>query len=113
MSDYANLNEIVHAAKAGMRICWKTDRYTVGVDMFGEAYVACDEGGRNPDFVKLFHTDGISSDYNAEDFYIAGKVWTVTVFDGYTTNTVQRKGTYEQVVNSCASYPPGYHWSIK
>lgn len=40
-------------------------------------------------------------------------VWTVVVWDGNSTNEFTREGTYEQVYNSCAGYPPGYIWSIK
>lgn len=39
-------------------------------------------------------------------------MWTVSVWDGYTTRTFHRKGTYSQVAASCAGYPPGYIWSV-
>jgi len=39
--------------------------------------------------------------------------WTVKVWDGYSTQVFQRYGTYEQVSNSMAGYPPAYIWSIQ
>ncbi len=39
--------------------------------------------------------------------------WNIHVWDGYSTNTFTREGTYEQVFNSCAGYPPAYIWSIE
>lgn len=39
--------------------------------------------------------------------------WTVKVYDGYSTQEFQRYGTYEQVRNSLAVFPPAYIWSIE
>jgi hypothetical protein len=41
------------------------------------------------------------------------KTWTVRVWDGFSTKEFSREGTYEQVRNSLAGYPPGYIWSIQ
>lgn len=40
------------------------------------------------------------------------KSWTVTVWDGHSTSSFQRSGTYEQVRNSLAGLPPACIWSI-
>lgn len=39
--------------------------------------------------------------------------WIVKLWDGFSSNELERFGTYEQVRNSCAGYPPGYIWSIE
>lgn len=39
------------------------------------------------------------------------KQWSVSVWDGHSTNTFTRFGTYEQVVASLRHLPPGYIWS--
>lgn len=39
--------------------------------------------------------------------------WLVKVWDGYSSREVYRNGTYGQVANTCAGYPPGYIWSIE
>lgn len=41
------------------------------------------------------------------------KQWTVKVYDGFSTQEFQRYGTYEQVRNSLAGFPPAYIWSIE
>ena len=41
------------------------------------------------------------------------KNWTVKVYDGFSTQEFQRYGTYEQVRNSFAGFPPSYIWSIE
>lgn len=41
------------------------------------------------------------------------KIWFVRVWDGNSTTEFTRRGTYDQVHNSCAGYPPGYIWWIK
>jgi hypothetical protein len=41
------------------------------------------------------------------------KQWLVKVWDGYSTNSFHRYGTYEQVRNSLVGLPPGYIWSIE
>lgn len=40
-------------------------------------------------------------------------MWTVKIWDGFSTNETPRFGTYEQVRNSLAALPPGYIWSIE
>lgn len=39
--------------------------------------------------------------------------WTIHLWDGFSSSELQREGTYNQVRNSCAGYPPAYIWSIK
>jgi hypothetical protein len=39
--------------------------------------------------------------------------WTIKIWDGYTTNTIQRQGTYDQVRNTLVGLPPAYIWSIE
>lgn len=39
--------------------------------------------------------------------------WKINVWDGYSTRQFFRDGTYNQVANTCAGYPPGYIWSIE
>jgi hypothetical protein len=41
------------------------------------------------------------------------RTWTVSVWDGNSTYTFQRRGTYQQVANSLAGFPPAYIWSIQ
>jgi len=38
--------------------------------------------------------------------------WIIRVWDGFSTREFPRNGTYEQVANTCANYPPSYIWSI-
>lgn len=38
--------------------------------------------------------------------------WKIQVWDGFSNREIIREGTYQQVVNSCAGYPPGYIWSV-
>jgi hypothetical protein len=45
----------------------------VGVDMLGSWYIAYRPWSKNPNYVGLFWTDGVTTDYNPEDFYIAEK----------------------------------------
>lgn len=67
---FATLAEVQEAVKAGHKVCWKNDGYTVGVDMLGQWYVAWQEWSRNPNIVGLFWADGVTSDYSPEDFFI-------------------------------------------
>lgn len=39
--------------------------------------------------------------------------WTIRVWDGHSTNSFERYGSYEQIRNSLAGYPPAYIWSIE
>jgi hypothetical protein len=39
--------------------------------------------------------------------------WVITVWDGFSNNTYDRKGSYDEVRMTCAGYPPGYIWSIE
>lgn len=39
--------------------------------------------------------------------------WLLKLWDGFTASESIREGSYEQVRNSCAGYPPGYIWSIQ
>ncbi|MBO0501834.1 hypothetical protein J1C51_23965 [Chromobacterium haemolyticum] len=39
--------------------------------------------------------------------------WIVKLWDGFSSHELERSGSYEQVRNSCAGYPPGYIWSIE
>lgn len=39
--------------------------------------------------------------------------WLVRVWDGNSMCEFLRVGTYEQVRNTCAGYPPAYLWSIE
>ena len=40
------------------------------------------------------------------------KVWIVSVWDGNSSYSFERYGTYQQVVNTLAGYPPAYIWSV-
>lgn len=49
-----------------------------------------------------------------EDTYASEtRQWTVKVWDGNSTSEFLRRGTYEEVYNSLAGYPPSYIWSIQ
>lgn len=115
MAQFNTLAEIQEAVKAGRKVHWKNAGYVVGVDMLGQWYIAWQPWSKNPNYVSMFWTDGVTSDYSPEDFYSVEKPdrWVITVYDGYSTNIFERKGSYEQVVDSCAGYPPGYLWTIK
>lgn len=39
--------------------------------------------------------------------------WLVRVWDGNSTHTYSRYGTYDQVYNSLSGLPPAYIWSIQ
>lgn len=39
-------------------------------------------------------------------------MWVINVWDGNSSWSFQRKGSYEAIVNSLAGYPPAYIWSI-
>lgn len=39
--------------------------------------------------------------------------WIIKLWDGFSSHELERSGSYEQVRNSCAGYPPGYIWSIE
>ena len=41
------------------------------------------------------------------------KHWTVKAWDGNSSYSFERYGTYEQVVNTLAGYPPAYIWSVE
>lgn len=69
MAEFNTLSEVQEAVKAGKKVHWKNDGYVVGVDMLGQWYVAWMPQSRNPDYVGLFHTDGVNSEYDAQDFY--------------------------------------------
>lgn len=40
------------------------------------------------------------------------KMWTVRVWDGYSTRVYPEYGTYEQVVNTLAGFPPSCIWTV-
>lgn len=40
------------------------------------------------------------------------KQWTIKVFDGFSNIELIRFGTYEQIYNFCAGFPPSYIFSI-
>lgn len=69
MAEFNTLSEVQEAVKAGKKVHWKTDGYVVGVDMLGQWHVAWMPHSRNPNYVSLFHTDGVNSEYDAQDFY--------------------------------------------
>jgi hypothetical protein len=70
MAQFNTLAEIQEAVKAGRKVHWKNEGYVVGVDMWGAWYIAWMPHSRNPNYVGLFWQDGVTSDYNPEDFYI-------------------------------------------
>lgn len=39
-------------------------------------------------------------------------LWTVKLYDGFSNQEFQRRGSYEQVANSLTGCPPAYIWSI-
>lgn len=38
--------------------------------------------------------------------------WTVSIWDGSSSWTFQREGSYEHVSSLCRAYPPGWIWSV-
>lgn len=38
--------------------------------------------------------------------------WIVKLWDGCSHSEIEHEGTYDQVSNSCATYPPGHIWYI-
>lgn len=71
MAQFNTLAEIQEAVKAGRKVHWKNECYMVTVDMFGQWHIAYMPWSKNPNYVGLFWTDGVTSDYNAEDFFSA------------------------------------------
>lgn len=70
MAQFNTINEVCEAVKAGRKVHWSNENYVVGVDMLGSWFIAYRPWSKNPNYVGLFWTDGVTSDYRPEDFYI-------------------------------------------
>ena len=66
---FATITQVKIAVEAGHKVCWKTDDYVVGVDLFGQWHITYRPWSLNPNTVGLFWADGVTSDYSPEDFY--------------------------------------------
>ena len=73
MPHFNTIADVQKALKEGHKVCWQTPDYVVGVDLLGQWYVAYRPWSKNPNYVGLFYIDGVTTDYNPEDFYIAEK----------------------------------------
>ena len=73
MAQFNTIKAVCEAVKAGRKVHWSNENYVVGVDMLGSWYIAYRPWSKNPNYVGLFWTDGVTTDYNPEDFYIAEK----------------------------------------
>jgi hypothetical protein len=73
MAQFNTINEVCEAVKAGRKVHWSNENYVVGVDMLGSWFIAYRPWSKNPNYVGLFYVDGVTTDYNPEDFYIAEK----------------------------------------
>ncbi len=68
MSQFRTIADAVDSVKSGHRVCWKTGAYQLKQDKHGKWFVHCII---NNDWASLFWADGVTSSYNAEDFFIA------------------------------------------
>lgn len=69
MIRFGTLAEVQEAVKAGRKVFWSNDNYVVGVDLLGQWSITYRPWSKNPNTVGLFWADGVTSDYNAADFY--------------------------------------------
>ena len=68
---FASITDVVNAVDAGRKVFWQTPDYVVSKDLYGEYNVVYRPWSKNPNTVGLFHSDGKTSDYKAEDFIVA------------------------------------------
>ncbi|QDJ96232.1 hypothetical protein Xoosp13_45 [Xanthomonas phage Xoo-sp13] len=106
-SEFKTLKEVTTAVEAGVVVCWKNSGYRVHGNA-GMWYVSFHNGHT----VGLYWTDGVTSDYLPEDFFILER-WKIRVWDGFSSWDIIREGSYEQVYNSCAGYPAAYIWTVE
>lgn len=107
-----NLNEIKAAIKAGKRVKWKHDGYNVICDKLGQFLIVCAD---NQSTIGLTWQDGVTLNGEEDEFYIQEtQRYKVSVYDGYSTSTFYREGTYDEVSNSCrAGYPASFVLTIE
>ena len=67
MSHVRTLAEAISAVKNGTRVCWKTGAYLLKQDKNGKWFVHCTI---NDDWAPLFWSDGVTSHYRTEDFFV-------------------------------------------
>ena len=110
MTYYTSIAEVTKAVDAGLIVYWKHEGYVVTKDRHGTYHITFTDNGHT---VGLFWTDGVTTDYKGEEFFTPkSSRWNVSVYDGYSTNSFVREGSYDYVSNSCKMYPPGYIVSI-
>jgi hypothetical protein len=71
MTQFNSMTAIKEAVKAGRKVHWSNDNYVVGVDGVGSWFIAYRPGTRQANYVGLFWVDGVTTDYDPKDFYIA------------------------------------------
>lgn len=67
---FKSLPEATAAADTTTVVCWKNDDYRLQVDLYGQWQIVYKPWSvKKMNVVSLYHTDGISSDYDPADFY--------------------------------------------
>lgn len=67
MIEFHTIAQVIAAVKEGKRVYWKTGAYQLKHDKDGRWFVQCTI---NDDWAPLFWADGVTSHYNAEDFFV-------------------------------------------
>lgn len=64
---FTNLSDAISEAKQGTPVYWKTGAYQLKQDKGGKWFVHC---SITNDWSALFWSDGVTSHYKAEDFFV-------------------------------------------
>ncbi len=68
---FKSLPEATAAVDGGKVVCWKNDQYLLQPDLFGQWQVVFKPWSiKKMNVANLYHTDGISSDYDPSDFFV-------------------------------------------
>lgn len=67
MIEFHTIAQVIAAVKEGKRVYWKTGAYQLKQDKNSKWFVHCTI---NDDWAPLFWADGVTSHYNAEDFFV-------------------------------------------
>ena len=68
---FKTITEVCEAVKAGKVVHWGTRNYVVILDNVGQWLIGYNHGQHNASYVGLFWLDGVTTDYNPEDFFVA------------------------------------------
>jgi hypothetical protein len=67
MIEFNTIADVISAVNQGEWVCWKTGAYQLKKDKSGKWFVFC---CITNDWAPLFWSDGVTSHYKAEDFFI-------------------------------------------